>query len=150
MVGGVANANKTMFEINKAASIANALLNAKESVVGSYKFGAAIGGPWLGATFGAIAAAAQAANVASIASQSFGGGSVGSAGGGSAGSVGSSGAGTGAAGSNGTTNDKAKDSPTVTIALSGNDNTQYSKKQLRELIKQINDAVGDGARLKVA
>ncbi len=149
MVGGVANANKTMFEINKAASIANALLNAKESVVGAYKFGAAIGGPWLGATFGAIAAAAQAANVASIASQSFGGSGGVAAAGGSA-SSGANGVGTGSGTSSGSTTDKPKDSPTVTIALSGNDNTQYSKKQVRDLIKHINDAVGDGARLRVA
>jgi hypothetical protein len=147
MVGGVANANKTMFEINKAASIANALLNAKESVVGAYKFGAAIGGPWLGATFGAIAAAAQAANVASIVSQSFGGGgSVGSAGGSA--SVGAGGTDTGSATTSGT--DKAKDAPTVTIALEGSDNTAYTKKQIRDLISKINEAVGDGARLKVA
>lgn len=150
LIGNTANSNKTLFEINKAAAIANALLTAKESIVNSYNFGTTIGGPIVGYAMGTVAALAQAANVASIASQSFGGGSVGSASGGSAGSVGSSGAGTGAAGSNGTTNDKAKDSPTVTIALSGNDNTQYSKKQVRELIKQINDAVGDGARLRVA
>ena len=36
------------------------------------------------------------------------------------------------------------------IALQGNDNTQYSKKQVRDLIRQINEAVGDGARLAVA
>ena len=147
MVGGVANANRAMFEINKVASISNALLNAKEAVAGAYKVGAAIGGPPVGAAYGAWAGLAQAANVASIVSQSFGGsGSVGSAGGSA--SVGAGGTDTGSATTSGT--DKAKDAPTVTIALSGNDNTQYSKKQVRDLIKQINDAVGDGARLRVA
>ena len=148
LIGNTANSTKTLFEINKAAAIANALLTAKESIVNSYNFGTTIGGPIVGYAMGTVAAVAQAANVASIASQSFGGGSVGSAGGSA--SSGANGVGTDPGTSSGSTTDKPKDPPTVTIALSGNDNTQYSKKQVRDLIKHINDAVGDGARLRVA
>jgi hypothetical protein len=75
--------SKTLFNIGKAAAIANAVIKAKESVVSAYAFGSSIGGPVLGAVFGGVAAAAQAANIASIASQSYGGkgGGVSSAGG---------------------------------------------------------------------
>lgn len=72
MTASVARENKVMFEINKAAGIANALLHAKEAIVGAYKVGAGIGGPVMGAAFAAVAAAATAAQVAAIASQSYG------------------------------------------------------------------------------
>jgi len=63
-----------MFELNKAAALASAALDAREAVTGSYKVGARIGGPTLGAAFAAAAAAAQASNIAAIASTSFGSG----------------------------------------------------------------------------
>jgi tape measure domain-containing protein len=74
--------SRKLFEIGKAAAIANALISAKESVVDAYKWGNKLGGPALGFAFGAAAAAAQAANIASIASASFGGGGSASSGGG--------------------------------------------------------------------
>ncbi len=73
ITASVARENKVMFEINKAAGIANALLNAKEAIIGAYKVGAGIGGPPVGAAFAAVAAAATAAQVAAIASQTYGG-----------------------------------------------------------------------------
>jgi hypothetical protein len=80
--------SKTLFNIGKAAAVANALLKAKESVVNAYTFGSGIGGPVLGAVFGGIAAVAQAANIAAIKGQSFGGGGgVSSAGGGGGGGI---------------------------------------------------------------
>lgn len=77
MTAGVAQHSKLMFQINKAAAIASALLDAREAVTGAYKVGARIGGPPVGAAFAAVAAAAQAANVAAIASTSFDGGGSG-------------------------------------------------------------------------
>ena len=71
--------SRKMFEIGKVAAIANALISARESIVSSYAAGAKIGGPVLGAAFGAAAGIAQFANIQAIRSQSFGGGgSVGS------------------------------------------------------------------------
>lgn len=72
ITSSVSRENKAMFEINKAAGIANALLHAKEAILGAYKVGAGIGGPYLGAAFAAVAAAATATQVAAIASQSYG------------------------------------------------------------------------------
>jgi len=69
--------NKVLFNIGKAAAIAQALLQARESVVASYRFGARIGGPALGAAFAGVAAAATAAQIAKIASTKIGGGSGG-------------------------------------------------------------------------
>jgi hypothetical protein len=66
--------SRTMFEIGKAAAIANASITAAKTVVDAYGWGNTIGGPVLGGVFAAAAAAAQAANIASIASQSYGGG----------------------------------------------------------------------------
>jgi len=78
--------SRKLFELGKAAAIANALISARESVVDAFKWGSKLGGPPLAFAFAAAAAAAQAANIASIASTSFGGGgSATSSGGGSAG-----------------------------------------------------------------
>jgi hypothetical protein len=151
MTSEAARQNKTMFEINKAAAVANALINTREAVTSAYKFGARFGGPVTGAAMAAVALAAQMANVKAIASQSFGGG--GDSGGGSSSSGGgssSTGAGSGGADAASSTSTQQSTAKTVTIALEGGDNSSYSKKQVRELIKQINDAVGDGARLRVA
>lgn len=75
--------SRKLFEIGKAAAIANALISAKESVVDAWKWGNKVGGPPLGAAFAAAAAAAQAANISAIASTNFrGGGGVGGGGGG--------------------------------------------------------------------
>jgi membrane protein involved in colicin uptake len=131
--------------------VANALINTREAVTSAYKFGARFGGPVTGAAMAAVALAAQMANVKAIASQSFGGG--GDSGGGSSSSGGgssSTGAGSGGADAASSTSTQQSTAKTVTIALEGGDNSSYSKKQVRELIKQINDAVGDGARLRVA
>jgi tape measure domain-containing protein len=83
LAGLMTTNSRKLFEIGKAAAIANALINAKESVVSAYAFGSRTGGPILGAVFAAAAAAAQAANISSIASQQFGGGGTVSAAGGS-------------------------------------------------------------------
>lgn len=72
--------SRKMFEIGKVAAIANALISARESIVSSYAAGAKIGGPVLGAAFGAAAGLAQFANIQAIRSQSFGGGGGGGAG----------------------------------------------------------------------
>lgn len=129
--------NKKLFEIGKVAAIAEALVSARESVVHAYKFGNKVGGPALGAAFAATAAAATAAQIAAIKNTQFSGGG-----------------GTGAGYSKPT--DALPQDPTggggrgnqiVTINVEGE---LLSKKTVRSLIDQINDAVGDGARIQVA
>lgn len=77
MTEATAQHSKTMFAINKAASLANATVAGYESVMSSYKFGANIGGPYVGAAFAAVAAVAAAANISAIAKTSFNGGGAG-------------------------------------------------------------------------
>lgn len=68
--------NKELAAIGKAFAIQNAIMQGYEAVQGSYRFGALTGGPFLGATFAAIAAAATAANVAKIAGVQFAEGGI--------------------------------------------------------------------------
>lgn len=74
MTASAANHNRGMFEINKVASMANAVVKGWEAVQSSYAFGASWGGPVAGAAMAAVAAAATAVNVMAIKNASFGGG----------------------------------------------------------------------------
>ena len=69
-----ASSSRTMFEINKAAAVASATIDAWEAITGAYKVGARIGGPPLGAAFAAGAAAFQWPKIDAIMSTTFGGG----------------------------------------------------------------------------
>jgi TP901 family phage tail tape measure protein len=84
LTASAATESRGMFEINKAASLATATIDGIAAVQSSYKAGAAVGGPVLGAAFAGVAAVATAANLKKIQSTSYGGGggSTGSAGGG--------------------------------------------------------------------
>lgn len=78
--------SRKMFEIGKAAALANGALNAYESIMTSYAFGSRIGGPIVGAAFASLAGIAQFGMLNNIRKQSFnggGGGGSSSAGGGS-------------------------------------------------------------------
>ncbi len=74
MTAGAAAHNKTMFEINKVAAIANAAMKGQQAIINSYEWGTEWGGPYAGAAMAAIAAAATAINIKAIGSASFGGG----------------------------------------------------------------------------
>jgi hypothetical protein len=147
MTSAAASGSKAMFNINKAASIANALLSARESVTSSYAFGAKIGGPKLGAAFAAVAIAATAAQVRQLASTSFNSGAS------AAGSVGSAGGSSGAlapsqtAAAQPVSTAPQTQGQTVTIQLQGE---MFGREQVRSLITQINEAVADGSVLRVA
>jgi hypothetical protein len=146
MTAAAANGSKAMFNINKAASIANALLSARESVVSAYRFGSRIGGPPLGAAFAATAAAATASQIASLRSTSFNGGAS------AAGSV-------SAGGSIAPSQSIAATLPNtqaasglssgqaVTIQLQGE---TFGREAVRNLISEINEAISDGAVLRLA
>jgi len=64
--------NKKMFEVGKVAALAQAAIDGYAAVASSYKAGAAIGGPVVGAAFAATAGVAAAQNFANIANTSFG------------------------------------------------------------------------------
>jgi hypothetical protein len=145
MTAAAASGSKELFQINKAASIANALLAARESVTSAYRFGARIGGPKLGAAFAATAALATAAQVRQLASTSFNSGTS------AAGSVGSAGGSSGALAPSETAAaqpvSRAPSAPQiVSIQLQGD---VFGREAVRNLISEINEAISDGAVLRL-
>lgn len=77
--------SRKLFEIGKVAAIAEATIAGIEASIHSYKFGAKIGGPALGAAFAATAAVATGVKISQLKSQQFGGGGTVAAGGSGAG-----------------------------------------------------------------
>ena len=127
--------NKRLFEIGKAAAMANALLKGREAVLDSYAAGARIGGPPVGAAFAATAAVATAAQISDIASSSFGGG----------GSTGSSSSASSSVASSAGSSTEAAQRSDVSITLEGEG--YYSPKQVRALVAALNEALEDGATI---
>lgn len=69
--------NKTLAAIGKSAALAQIAIETPRAAIASFRYGATIGGPPLGAAFAAIAVAAGAAQAAKVASvQGFAGGGV--------------------------------------------------------------------------
>jgi len=145
MTASTANSSKEMFAINKAASLANGIVTAYESIMDAYKFGTKIGGPPVGAAFAAVAGAAQFAQLRAIASSQFSG----------AGTTAPSAIGSTAAGvtpvqavnSAGQAQGGGGGGQTVNIALQGN---TFNRDQVRDLITQINEVISDGSTLRLS
>lgn len=146
MMGNLSNLMNTgsrkMFEIGKAAAVAQAVVDGYAAVVGAYKVGASQGGPWLGAAYAATAAASTAAQIQRIKGSSF---SSGAGGGSSSFSGGVPAQNTAPAqqqqgGGQG-------ESRNVSISLTG---SAFSPDSVRELIREINEQVGDGVNIMAA
>jgi TP901 family phage tail tape measure protein len=131
MASGIANNLATAFGNSKAFAIAAAIINTAESVTKTLAtYGAT---PW-GIAAAAAAAAAGAAQISAIRSTTKGGGG----GGGGDGGGGGGGAAAPAA---------AAPQQSFLIDLQGQ---SFSRDQVRAFIEQINEAIGDGAVLRVA
>ena len=140
--GGMSQHSRKMFELTKAARLAEAAILLPSTVMEAARAGTAIGGWPLGLAMGAAAAASQLANLRAIQSASFGGGGGGSSGG--------SGGGVSAPTAQSAPQEQAPlQQRFVNIGLSGSDNTMYTKDAVRELIKRLNEEVKDGAVLRV-
>jgi len=129
--------SKKLFKIGKAAAIANAVVTGYESAVEAYKGGLKVSGgnPVVGAAYAAASLAATGAQIASIKSQQIGG-----AGGG---------AGTFSGGQPAIrTQEQAQPAPSrnVSINLQG---SNFSAEQVRTLIGQINEQIGDGVPVMI-
>lgn len=66
--GLMSSESKKLFEIGKAASIANATIKGVESGINAYAFGSSLGGPVLGAVFAGLSAVATGAMIGELAS----------------------------------------------------------------------------------
>jgi len=132
--------SKKMFQIGKTAAIASALVKGYEAVVSSYAAGAKVGGPVVGAAYAATAAAATAAQIGQIKKQQFGsGGSV------TAYSGGIPATNTTTGGGVGPINPSQQQGRTISINLTGG--ALFTAEQIRELIGQINEQIGDGVSI---
>lgn len=138
MTGAVAQHNRAMFVLNKAAAIANTIVSTHAGAAKALEWG------WpLGPIFAGIIYAAGAMRVASIASTSFGSGTAPSASATPAPAVTPvGGAADAAAASTG-----RPAASQVSISLVGE---TFGRDQVRGLIERINEAVADGAVLRVA
>ncbi|MDX1505423.1 MAG: hypothetical protein R3221_06880, partial [Spongiibacter sp.] len=138
--------SETAFNIQKGLAIANATVNAYEAITGAYKWGANIGGPPLGAAMAAAAGAAQFAQIRAISAQQFSASGASGVGGGGARAVAGGGGGSAAASAQ-AAQEEPRENQIVTINLQGGD--MFSGRQVRQLIQEINDAVSDGAKIRV-
>ena len=141
--GGFSQHSRKMFELTKAARLAEAAMAIPSTVIEAARAGTAIGGWPLGLAMGAAAAASQLSQLRAIQSASFGGGSSGSAGGGGAG-VGASGA---------ASAEPQQQQPImqrfVNVSVFGEENTMYSRDSVLKLMQRIGEEVKDGAVLRV-
>jgi hypothetical protein len=142
MTAGVAGSNKTMFEINKAAALANAAVQLPASIMKTmeqypYPISIAMAG---------LQAAAGAAQIAAISSSSFGGG------GGGATSMPTSSGGYATmpniAPSDMPSPDDQEVQTTKEVTINLGDNAFVSTEMVRELIDSINEEIGDGVRIR--
>ena len=139
MTQGVTENSKKLFALNKAAGIANAIVNTAQGVT---KALAAYPPPLSFAMAGAQLAAGVA-QVNAIKSTSFGGGSVPSLAGSGAGSAPVSTIPV----ENAPGQNLPLDQPSRTVNITLEGAAGFSKDQVRDLIDQINVEVGDGAEL---
>lgn len=129
LAGLMTSENKKLFGIGKAAAIAEATVSGYQAATDAWAKGMKIGGPPVAAAFTAASLAKTGALISSIASTNIGGG-----GGVSAGSAGAAA-------------EPARTSQNVAISLQGE---VFNRKQVLELINSINEAVDDGANIRLA
>ncbi len=142
--GGFSQHSRKMFELTKAARLAEAAMNIPSTVIDAARAGTAIGGWPLGAAMGAAALASQLGQLRAIQSASFGGGSSGGGGGG---------AGVGASGAASAEPQQQQQQPImqrfVNVSVFGEENTMYSRDSVLKLMQRIGEEVKDGAVLRV-
>ena len=139
--GGMSQHSRKMFELTKAARLAEAVINIPSTVMAAFKHGTELGGWPVGVAMGAAALASQLSQLRAIQSATFAGG--GSAGGGGAG-VGASGA---------ASAEPQQQQPImqrfVNVSVFGEENTMYSRDSVLKLMQRIGEEVKDGAVLRV-
>ena len=136
--GLISNSKKAQ-KVMKAAAIVQAVMKGKTAAVSAWEAGMSTGGPWAPA----VAAAYTAASIANTASQIQAIRSGGSSMGGSAKAAIPSSSSSGSSAST----SQAQDTTPRAISINMTGQSMFSTDQVRELISQINDQVGDGVTL---
>ena len=135
--------SRKMFEIGKAASIAQAVVKGQSAAVSAWEAGMSTGGPHapvVAAAYTAASLAKTAGQISAIRSASFGGGGGGSGGGGGGGSV-----------TQGINNQSEPvQPPTETMVANLNIQGQnFDRRTVIGLVEQINDLQEDGMRIRL-
>lgn len=128
--------SRRMFEIGKAAAIADAVVDGIAATVGAYKVGARLGGPVLGAAYASAAGAATAQRVSAIRSQSFGNAGAGAV---------ATGSNTAAVNAATAQVEQQQRSVSIDLALVGGNDRDRAV--AGSIIEQINSEVRRGARI---
>ena len=140
--GGMSQHSRKMFELTKAARLAEAVINVPATVMAAFKHGTELGGWPVGVAMGAAALASQLAQLRAIQSATFAGG--GSAGGGGVGASGAASA---------SSAEPQQQQPItqrfVNVSVFGEENTMYSRDSVLKLMQRIGEEVKDGAVLRV-
>ena len=140
--GGMSQHSRKVFELTKAARLADAVINTPATVMAAIKHGTELGGWPVGAAMGAAALASQLAQLRAIQSATFAGG--GSAGGGGVGASGAASA---------SSAEPQQQQPItqrfVNVSVFGEENTMYSRDSVLKLMQRIGEEVKDGAVLRV-
>ncbi len=139
--GGMSQHSRKMFELTKAARLADAAIAIPSTVIEAAAQGTKIGGWPMGVAMGAAALASQLANLRQIQAATFGGGANGGGGG----------AGVGA--SSAASAEPQQQQPItqrfVNVSVFGEENTMYSRDSVLKLMQRIGEEVKDGAVLRV-
>lgn len=139
MTAGTARHNETMFKLNKALAVSNAVM---DTYAGAQKAVATLG-PIAGPAMAAVIIATGMARVSAIASRQFNtGGGGGAAGGGAAPSAMNTPA--------PAVTDTGQRGQAITLNIHGSDRAMFTRQQVRDLIEQINEAAADGTQVLVA
>jgi hypothetical protein len=135
--------SRKMFELTKAARLAEAVINIPSTVMAAVKHGTEMGGWPVGAAMGAAALASQLAQLRAIQSATFAGG----------GSAGGGGGGAGVGASSAASSEPQQQQPImqrfVNVSVFGEENTMYSRDSVLKLMQRIGEEVKDGAVLRV-
>lgn len=138
----MSSGSKKLFNIGKAAALAEAIVSGWGAATAAWEKGMKIGGPPVAAAFTAASIAKTGAQIASLRSTQIGGGGTtsGGAGGGTV-SIPSQ------QSAQPTTETGTTSGQVVQIALTGE---VFGREQVRNLISQINESIADGAVLRLA
>ena len=140
-LGGFSKHSRKMFEVTKAAKIAQVALSIPEAVSDAYNAGNKVAGPALGAAYAATALVTKLGQLRDIRAATYGGGEGG----------GSSGGGGGGGGS--LPQPQEQQQPQierfVNLSIIGESNDITSIGNVRNLIERINSEIQNGAVLRV-
>ena len=141
--GGMSQHSRKMFELTKAARLAEAVINIPSTVMAAFKHGTELGGWPVGAAMGAAALASQLSQLRAIQSATFASG----------GSAGGGGGGVGVGASGAASAEPQQQQPImqrfVNVSVFGEENTMYSRDSVLKLMQRIGEEVKDGAVLRV-